>query len=99
MQKFIELKDYIFSKGNKLKKNPELLLYYVTLGTWCEDSNLNASISVGKEKLKNTNLFSAIEFVPCGSVEIQSLYRKTKAVFEDNIRDYLGPNQDVNESN
>ena len=144
MQKFIELKDYIFSKGNKLKKNPELLLYYVTLGTWCEDSNLNASISVGKENLKNTNLFSAIEFVPCGSVEIQSLYRKTKAkltatfkfekritmysisddevgycgvlpfkeykkliledtgatkaVFEDNIRDYLGPNQDVNES-
>jgi hypothetical protein len=144
MQKFIELKDYIFSKGNKLKKNPELLLYYVTLGTWCEDSNLNASISVGKENLKNTNLFSVIEFVPCGSVEIQSLYRKTKAkltatfkfekritmysisddevgycgvlpfkeykkliledtgatkaVFEDNIRDYLGPNQDVNES-
>lgn len=55
MQKFIELKDYIFSKGNKLKKNPELLLYYVTLGTWCDDSNLNASILVGKENLKNTN--------------------------------------------
>lgn len=33
MQKFIELKDYIFSKGNKLKKNPEVLLYYVTLGS------------------------------------------------------------------
>lgn len=144
MQKFIELKNYIFSKGNRLKKNPELILYYVTLGTWCDDFNLNASISVGKENLKNTNLFSTIGFIPCGSVEIQSLYRKTKAkltatfkfekritmysisddevgycgvlpfreykkliledtgatkpVFEDNIRDYLGPNQDVNES-
>ena len=144
MQKFIELKDYIFSKGNKLKKNPEVLLYYVTLGSWCNDPNLNASISVGKENLKSTNLFSDIKFIPCGSVEIQSLYRKTKAklaatfrfekritmysingeevgycgvlpfkeykkliledtgaikpVFEDNIRDYLGPNQDVNES-
>lgn len=144
MQKFIELKNYIFSKGNKLKKNPEVILYYVTLGTWCDDSNLSASVSVGKENLKCTNLFSNIEFIPCGTVEIQSLYRKTKAkltatfrfekritmysisddevgycgvlpfkeykkliledsgaiksVFEDNIRDYLGPNQDVNES-
>lgn len=144
MQKFIELKDYIFSKGNKLKKNPEVLLYYVTLGSWCNDFNLNASVSVGKENLKSTNLFSDVKFIPCGSAEIQSLYRKTKAklaatfrfekritmysindeevgycgvlpfkeykkliledtgaikpVFEDNIRDYLGPNQDVNES-
>lgn len=36
MQKFIELKDYIFSNGDKLKKNPELILYYVTLGTWVD---------------------------------------------------------------
>ena len=64
---------------NKLKKNPEVLLYYVTLGSWCNDPNLNASVSVGKENLKSTNLFSDIKFIPCGSVEIQSLYRKTKA--------------------
>ena len=144
MQKFIELKNYIFSKGNKLKKNPELLLYYVTLGTWTDDNNLEATISVGKEALRTTNLFSNIDFIPCGSAEIQALYRKTKAklsatfrfekritmysisddevgysgvvpfrefkkliledtgvakpVFEDNIRDYLGPNPDVNKS-
>ncbi|MBQ7254975.1 MAG: AIPR family protein [Oscillospiraceae bacterium] len=143
MQKFIELKDYIFSKGNKLKKNPELLLYYVTLGSWNDDQNLEATVTVGKETLKSTNLFSNIDFIPCGSAEIQSLYRKTKAkltatfkfekritmfsindeigysgvlpfrefkklileengtvkpVFEDNIRDYLGPNSDVNQS-
>lgn len=144
MQKFIELKDYIFRNGNKLKKNPGLLLYYVTLGTWCDDENLEGVIRVGKDTLINTNLFSEVKFSPCGSSEIQSLYRKTKAkltatfkfekritmysisddevgycgvlpfkeykklileesgttkpVFEDNIRDYLGPNQDVNES-
>ena len=144
MQKFIELKNYIFSKGNKLKKNPELLLYYVTLGTWTNDANLEATITVGKEALRATNLFSTIDFIPCGSAEIQSLYRKTKEklsatfkfekritmysisdeevgysgvvpfrefkkliledtgtvkpVFEDNIRDYLGPNPDVNKS-
>lgn len=144
MQKFIELKNYIFSKGSKLKKNPELLLYFVTLGTWTKDANLEATVSVGKEALRTTNLFSNIDFIPCGSGEVQALYRKTKAklsatfkfekritmysisddeggysgvlpfkefkkliiedngtikpVFEDNIRDYLGPNPDVNKS-
>ena len=144
MQKFIELKDYIFSKGDKLKKNPELILYYVTLGTWVDDENLKMTIEVGKEALKSTNLFSDIIFNPCGSAEIQDLYRKTKAkltatfkfekrvtmysisdeevgysgvlpfrefkkiiledsgatkpVFEDNIRDYLGPALDVNKN-
>lgn len=144
MQHFIELKEYIFSKGDKLKKNPELFLFYVTLGTWTEDENLQATISVGKESLRGTNLFSNISFEPCGSEKIQDLYRKTKeklkstfkfekritmysinddevgysgvlpfkefkkliidengatkAVFEDNIRDYLGPNPDVNKN-
>lgn len=144
MQHFIELKEYIFSKGDKLKKNPELFLYYVTLGTWTDDENLRATISVGKESFRGTNLFSNISFEPCGSEKIQDLYRKTKeklkatfkfekritmysinddevgysgvlpfkefkkliidengatkAVFEDNIRDYLGPNPDVNKN-
>lgn len=145
MQKFMELKDYIFSKGGKLRKNPDLLLYYVTLGSWNpDDKNLSATIDVGKEALKNTNLFSNISFNSYGSIELQELYRKTKAklsatfkfekritmysidanevgysgvlpfkefrklivdengatkpVFEDNIRDYLGPNMDVNKS-
>lgn len=142
MQKFIELKDYIFSKGDKLKKNPELILYYATLGTWVDDENLQRAIHVGCDNLKSTNLFSNIRFIPCGSAEIQDMYRKTKAkltatfrfekrvtmysisddevgysgvlpfkefkkiileesgatrpVFEDNIRDYLGPDPEVN---
>lgn len=144
MRKFIELKNYIFSKGDKLKKNPELVLYYVTLGTWTDDTNLCMAADVGKDQLKHTNLFSEIKFIPCGSEEIQNLFRKTKAklkatfkfekritmysinddevgysgvlpfkeykkliveengaikpVFEDNIRDYLGPNPDVNKN-
>ena len=144
MKNFLELKNYIFQKGDKLRKNPELLMYYVTLGTWTDDENLLAAIKVGKTTLESTHLFSAIEFFPCGSFEIQSMYRKTKAkltatfrfekritmysinddevgysgvlpfkefkklileengaqkpVFEDNIRDYLGPDPDVNAS-
>lgn len=145
MQKFIELKDYIFSKGDKLRKNPELVMYYVAPGTWNEaDKNLKSTIKMGEDQLRNTNLFSSVKFLPCGSDEIQNLYRKTKSklkttfnfekritmysisddevgysgvlpfkeykklivedngtvkpVFEDNIRDYLGPNPDVNKS-
>ena len=71
MQKFIELKEYIFSKGDKLKKNPELVMYYVTLGTWDnKDKNLKSIIKAGEKELKNTNLFSNTKFIPCGSDEI-----------------------------
>lgn len=145
MKKFLELKNYIFDHGNKLKKNPELDLYYVTLGTWNEDDkNLTEASEVGKRSLMATNLFSSVNFHPIGSSEIQNIYRKTKEkltatfdfnkrvtmysenpnevgycgviqfkefkklllnengvtkpVFEDNIRDYLGPTEDVNQS-
>ena len=145
MQKFIELKNYIFDRGNKLKKNPEVLLFYVTLGSWDpEDRNLGSAVEVGKNSLLSTQLFSNVQFFPIGVNEIQDYYRKTKSkltatfkfekrvtmysinedevgytgvlpfrefkkilledsgsvkpVFEDNIRDYLGPNEDVNKS-
>ena len=145
MQKFIELKNYIFDHGNKLKKNPEVLLYYVTLGNWdSNDRNLVSAVEVGKNSLLGTQLFSDVKFHPIGVNEIQNYYRKTKSkltatfkfekrvtmysinedevgytgvlpfrefkkilleesgavkpVFEDNIRDYLGPNEDVNQS-
>ena len=145
MQKFIELKNYIFDHGNKMNKNPDILLYFVTLGTWNpDDRNLLSAVEVGKNALRGTNLFSNIEFCPIGVNEIQTFYRKTtstltatfrfekrvtmysinedevgytgvlpfsefkkilledsgsvKPVFEDNIRDYLGPNEEVNKN-
>ena len=52
MKRFLELKNYIFDHGNKLRKNPELELYYVTLGTWNEeDTNLTSAADVGKRSL------------------------------------------------
>ncbi|MBQ8977141.1 MAG: AIPR family protein [Succinivibrionaceae bacterium] len=145
MHKFLELKDYIFDKGNKLKKNPELFLFYVTLGMWnSSDKNLVTAQDLGTKNLKASRLFSDVKFIPIGVSEIQDYYRKSKSkltatfnfekrvsmyslnenevgytgvlpfrefkkllleesgavkpVFEDNIRDYLGPNEDVNKS-
>lgn len=145
MQRFIELKNYIFDHGNKLKKNPELMLYYVTLGTWNDsDSSLSAAVTTGVDSIRSTNYFSETKFLPIGAEDLQELYRKThskltstfffqkrtvmysssedevgycgvipfgefkklliedsgarKPVFEDNIRDYLGPNEEVNKA-
>ena len=143
--KFIELKNYVFQHGNKFKKNPEVVLCYVTLGTWNDnDKNLKKTVEIGKRLLEETRLFSNIQFLPIGVSEIQDYYRKTKSkltatfrfekrvtmysinenevgytgilpykefkkllldnfgavkpVFEDNIRDYLGSNEDVNQN-
>lgn len=147
MKKFAEIKEFIYSTENcnyMSKSNPILEMYYVTTGNWVDDSNLNTIIENNKKKLKDTNLFSKVEFSPIGASEIQELYRKTKEkssavfnfdkrvtiptdgkikegyygiipfkeykkiiidekdniknVFEDNIRDFLGDDNDVNES-
>ena len=79
MKKFIELKNYIYENSQYMKNsNPELLLYYVTTGNWCDDANLKIVIETHKDTLIKTNLFSNIEFNPCGASEIQKLYRNTK---------------------
>jgi hypothetical protein len=77
MKKFIELKEYILKNASKLESNPVLCLYYVTVGTWQNDDNLVAIINSNKNVLKGTNLFSIVNFFPCGAEEIQAMYRKT----------------------
>lgn len=144
MQKFLELKNYIFDNAEKLDKNPELVLYYFTTGVWQGDPNLQLVIDDCVNTMKGLNLFSKVLVKPCGAEHIQELYRKTfneltttftfdkkvvmyslsedeigycgvipfrefskiildesgalKPVFEDNIRDFLGGNIDVNHS-
>lgn len=147
MKKFVEIKEFIYSTENcsyMSKSNPILEMYYVTTGNWVDDQNLNTIIENNKKKLKDSNLFSKVEFSPIGASEVQELYRKTKEkssaifnfdkrvtipadgkikegyygiipfseyrkiiidekdniknVFEDNIRDFLGDDNDVNES-
>jgi len=79
MQKFVELKNHILNHSSKLEKNPVLNLYYVTVGNWTDDLNLNAVIETNIKTLESTNLFSDINFFPCGAGEIQGMYRKTKS--------------------
>lgn len=147
MKKFIELKEFIYNTDNckyMSKANPILEMYYVTTGNWNDDQNLKTIIENNTSKLRQSNLFSKVNFTAVGASEIQGLYRKTKEksnaifnfskrvtiptgdkikegyyglipfeeyrkvivdekdniknVFEDNIRDFLGSDNDVNES-
>lgn len=77
MNKFIELKNYIFDNAIKLEKNPELILYHCTTGVWQDDENLISIINNTKTELLSTNLFSNIVFKMSGAEEIQNYYRKT----------------------
>lgn len=146
MKNFIELKNYIYSKSSYMKnRNPNIKLYYVTCGTWDEnDATLNSVIFQNKKELLDSNLFADVSFIPLGSKDIQTAYRKStndieatfmferwvtmfsngdndiaycgvlpyrefkkiicsengnlNDVFEDNIRDFLGDDNDVNNS-
>lgn len=144
MQHFIELKDYIYSKSNLMRqRNPNLHLYYISCGTWNpDDQTLQTVIQQNTDQLDQTNLFDHVSFIPFGSREVQTAYRKSindyevsftfdkrvtlfsdgtensgysgvlpysefkriictengtlRDVFEDNIRDFLGNDNDVN---
>ncbi|MFQ9245962.1 MAG: AIPR family protein [Clostridium paraputrificum] len=79
MNKFIEIKDYIFSMSQFMEnRSPKCKLYYVTTGTWTDDKNLLEIVNANKKELENTNLFSEVEFIPCDGKYVQKLYRKTK---------------------
>lgn len=79
MKNFIELKDYIFSKSSYMKsRNPNVKLYYVSCGTWNEnDVTLSSVISQYKNELLDANLFADVSFLPLGSKDIQTAYRKS----------------------
>lgn len=142
MRHFIDLKNYIFNKSPKLERNPELVMYYCTCGSWQENSDISSTINLTKANLLGLNLFSKVDIKMCGADAMQKFYRKTfgslectftfekrvtmysvseseigycgvlpfsefkkimldgsgslKPVFEDNIRDFLGTNIDVN---
>ena len=144
MQHFIELKDYIYTKSNLMRhRNPNLHLYYVSCGTWNPgDQTLQTVITQNVSQLEQSNLFENVQFIPFGSREVQTAFRKSindyevtftfdkrvtlfsdgtdnsgysgvlpytefkkiicnengnlRDVFEDNIRDFLGNDNDVN---
>lgn len=102
MLDFIDIKNYIYENSKYMRsQNPVLKLYYVAPGRWNEsDVSLRAVIKRHKEALENTNLFSDVTFVPCGSSDIQKMYRKSQEqleatfVFAKNVMMFADDNGD-----
>ncbi len=83
IQKAVALMNAIYDRGNEFKKeNPVCRLDYVTTGSWQDDADLLARMRIVKENLENTSLFSRVEFVPSGAVQVQTLYRQTQNAVE-----------------
>ena len=69
----------IYSRAAQFKRgNPSCKLYYVTTGKWENDQSLIGRSETVTADLKNTDLFSDVDFYPIGKAEIQKLYAQAK---------------------
>jgi hypothetical protein len=86
VKRLIEIKDMVFRHASKLRDNPSCRVYYVCTGNWVEDDYLQGVINRKCQDLKNTNLFSHVEFTPVGAQALQKMYRATKTSISREVR-------------
>lgn len=85
LQEKCKIVNYIIDNASKIKNLPVVLLYYVSLGKWNDDTNCKACISKIKENIKGLNLFSKINFIPVDAIQLQKYYRETLNTLETEI--------------
>ena len=75
-----DLADYIYDQSIDFASNPSCSMYYVTTGSWQNDTHLLHKIDIGKKKLKDTNLFerSGVEFIPIDAEYLKTIYKELK---------------------
>ncbi len=74
-----EIQSRIYPMSSKFDRgNPTCKLYYVTTGSWENDSNLQARMDMAKDDLMSSGLFSSVEFFPIDALRLQALYRQTR---------------------
>jgi len=74
----VSYQERIYEKSSFMRDKPSLKMFYVTTGRWQSPQALVARIKTEAEDLKQTNLFSDVEFVPVDADIIQKLYNKSK---------------------
>jgi hypothetical protein len=72
------LQQAIYDRSAAFRGNPSIQLYYVTTGTWRDDTNLLGRINEARDDLERLALFSRIVFTPVDAQTIQAFYRSTK---------------------
>ena len=76
IQALHNLKEYIFDCSVDMDTSPICRLFYVSTGTWKDDSVLLTRINQGKNDLRATKLFSSVEFTPLDSDGLKKMYRE-----------------------
>ena len=62
----------------KLKRNPNIKVFYISTGKKSDDENINAIINTHKENLRDLGFFENIDVEMLGADEIIKLYRKAR---------------------
>lgn len=70
------LKEYIYDSSIDMDRSPTCRMYYATSGVWTDEPALLARINQGITDLKNTHLFSHVEFNPLDSEGLRKAYRE-----------------------
>jgi hypothetical protein len=80
ISKAAEIMSAIFDLSDRFQKNPTCHLYYVTTGKWSpDDVTLEGRRKAEIEDLKNTRLFSDVQFVPIDAEQLHKLYRQSRS--------------------
>lgn len=72
----INLFNHLISRATDLAKNPNCYLYYVTLGNYTGDKNLEATKKTIIENVNSERLFSNLAFNFVDFTQLQSSYKK-----------------------
>ena len=59
-----------------MDKSPVCRLYYATTGTWTDEPALRSRIDQGVADLRQTGLFSDVDFIPLGSEGLRRISRE-----------------------
>ncbi|MET7706195.1 AIPR family protein [Micromonospora sp. NPDC005413] len=74
-----EIMTAIYSYSIKFRRQkPTCRMFYVTTGTWANDAHILGKVSKRLQRLRDSGLFSEVEFVPMGANELHESYQRSK---------------------
>lgn len=83
LRRFKELIEKLYGNSTAFRKgSPDLVVSYVTTGTWSGDPHLTIKVSAAIQRLEGLNIFETVTFECLGAREVQALYRSAKNTVE-----------------
>ncbi|GGP42081.1 AIPR family protein [Saccharothrix coeruleofusca] len=76
----------LFDESSRFSSNPSCRLYYVTTGNWQRPTPIIDKIDDTKARLRDSNLFSRIDFQVWGAKEVQDNWRAIDSALEITIQ-------------